>query len=436
LAFTALISTLAGLAMGLVPALQATRLELTKWLRLGTRDGGGRSSRARLSLLVLQTSLTVILLAGSGMFLVSLRRVQDVPLGLEPDHVFRATVVTAGRTYTDSERQTMYEQLLHAAVGTPGVESAALATSLPFESSSGMRIILPGRDSVPTGSDGLPWPYVNTVTAQFFKTIGTRLIVGRSFTDDDRGGSAPVVMVNETAARLWWPGESAIGKCFKIGADSMPCAEVVGVVENTKRFGIVEDEAVQFYAPLEQLTSEGAPDVLYVRPLRNTSTFRAQLQRQLQGAAPGLPYVAVQPLSDVIAPRMQSWRVGAIMFGAFGVLAVILASVGLYGVLAYDVAQRQQELGVRLALGASVGNVAGLVLSRMLFVVATGSVIGLAATLAGGRIVGPMLFQTSPYDPLILGAVLLVVVLVSFLATLLPTARATRIDPAFALRGG
>jgi ABC-type antimicrobial peptide transport system permease subunit len=127
---------------------------------------------------------------------------------------------------------------------------------------------------------------------------------------------------------------------------------------------------------------------------------------------------------------------GAIMFGIFGALAVVLASVGLYGVLAYDVAQRQQELGVRLALGASRGNVAGLVLRRALVVVATGSAIGLVATLAGARIVGPMLFQTSPYDPLIYGAVLFVVALVSLLATLMPTARATRVDPAFALRGG
>jgi predicted permease len=384
---------------------------------------------------VLQASLTVVLLAGTGMFFVSLRRVQSVRLGLEPDRVFRATVVTAGRAYTEAERRTMYEQLLRAATETPGVESAALATSMPFESSSGTRIILPGRDSVPT-TMGLPWPFVNTVTAQFFRTMGTRLIAGRSFTDDDRAGSAPVVIVNATAARLWWPGESAIGKCIKIGADSMPCAEVVGVVENTRRFGIVEDEGVQFYAPLEQLTSEGAPNVLYVRPVRNTSPFQAELQRRLQGAAPALPYVSVQPLSDVIAPRMQSWRVGAIMFGIFGALAVVLASVGLYGVLAYDVAQRQQELGVRLALGASRGNVARLVLRRALVVVVTGGAIGLAATLAGGRIVGPMLFQTSPYDPRILGTVLLVVLLVSLLATMMPTARATRVDPAVALRDG
>ena len=433
LAFTALISTLTGLATGFIPALQTTRLELTHWLRSGAREGGGRSSRARLSLLVLQASLTVVLLSGTGMFVVSLHRVQSVRLGLEPDQVFRATVVTAGRAYTEAERRTMYEQLLRTAVGTPGVESAALATSLPFESSSGTSIILPGRDSVPTTREG--GPYDNTVTPEFFRTIGTRLIVGRSFTDADRAGSAPVVIVNQTAARLWWPGESAIGKCIKIGADSMPCAEVVGVVENAKRFRIVEDESVQIYAPIEQLPSEGVPNVLYVRPVRNTSTFQAQLQRQLQSADPALPYVSVQPLSDIIAPRMESWRVGATMFGIFAALAVVLASVGLYGVLTYDVGQRQRELGVRLALGASRGSVAGLLLRRTFVVVTTGSAIGLAATLAGGRIVGPMLFRTSPADPLILSVVVLVVLLVSVVATVVPTARAMRVDPAFALRG-
>jgi predicted permease len=434
LAVTAVVSLLAGLATGLVPALQTTRLELTNWLRSGVREGGGRASRARLALLVLQTSLTVILLAGTGMFLLSLRRVQNVRLGLEPDRVFRASVVTAGRSYTPEERRAMYEQLLRAATGTPAVEAAALATSMPFESSSGTNIILPGRDSVPTTREG--GPYVNTVTAQFFKAMGARLIVGRSFSETDGAGSAPVVIVNETAARMWWPGASAMGKCIKIGADSAPCAEVVGVVENARRFGIVEDESVQLYAPLAQQPSQGAPNALYVRPVRNASKFQVELQRRLQGAVPGLPYVAVEPMSDVIAPRMQSWRMGAIMFGIFGALAVVLASVGLYGVLAYDVAQRQQELGVRLALGASRGNVAGLVMRRAFMVVATGSAIGLVATLAGGSIVGPMLFQTSPYDPSIYGAVLLVVLVVSLLATLMPTARATRVDPAFALRGG
>jgi predicted permease len=434
LAFTAIISVMAGLATGLVPGLQTTRLELTNWLRSGVREGGGRLSRARLGLLVLQATLTVILLAGTGMFLVSLRRVQNVRLGLEPDQVYRASIVTAGRAYTPAERQSMYQQLLRAATGTPGVASAALATSMVFESSSGREVFLPGRDSVPLTRAG--GPYVNTVGPDFFKTLGARIIVGRSFNDDDRAKSAPVVIVNQTTARLWWPGTSAIGKCMKIDADTMPCAEVVGIAENAKRFGIVEDEAVQFYAPLDQLPSEGVPNVLYVRPIRNSATFQRQLQRRLQGAAPALPYVSVELLSDLIAPRMQSWKMGAIMFGIFGALAVVLASVGLYGVLAYDVAQRQQELGVRLALGASRANVAQIVLRRAALVVAMGGAIGLAITLLGGRIVEPMLFETSPYDPLILAAVLIVVAFVSLLATLMPTARATRVDPAFALRGG
>jgi hypothetical protein len=313
------------------------------------------------------------------------------------------------------------------------VEAAALATSMPFESGSGVKVILPGRDSVPTTREG--GPYVNAVTAQFFRTMGTRIIAGRAFTDDDRAGSAPVVIVNETAARLWWPSEGAVGKCLKIGADSVPCARVVGVAENARRFSIVEDQAVQFYAPMEQLGSEGPPNVLYVRPARNSTAFQVQLQRRLQGAIPGLPYVTMEPLSDVIAPRMQSWNVAAVMFGIFAALAVVLASVGLYGVLAYDVTQREQELGVRLALGSSRGGVALLVLRRTLLVVATGSAIGLAATLAAGGVVRPMLFQTSPYDPVILGAALIVLIVVSCLATVLPATRATRVNPAFALRG-
>jgi predicted permease len=433
LTFTAVISMLAGIATGLVPALQTTRFDLTSWLRAGARDGGGRSSRLRGSLLVLQSALTVVLLSGTGLFLMSLRRVQAVPLGLEPDRVLSANVVTAGRSYTEAERATMYEQLLRVAVATPGVQHAALATSIPFHSASATAVFLPGRDSVPLTRAG--GPYVNAVTPDFFRTMGTRIIAGRAFNDGDRAGSAPVVIVNETAARLWWPAESAIGKCMKIDADTMPCAAVVGVAENTRRFGIVEGESVQFYAPLEQLTSQGSPSVLYVRPAGDVNAISAALQRRLQASSPGIPYVSVLPVSDAVAPGMRSWRMGAIMFGIFGFLAVTLAAVGLYGVLAYDVTQRQQELGVRLALGASRQAVARLVLRRALAVVALGSAIGFVITLAAGRSVGPLLFRTSPYDPLILSAVLLVVFVVSVFATLIPTVRATHVDPAFALRG-
>jgi putative ABC transport system permease protein len=434
LAFTAALSVVTGIVTGLLPAAQTTTLQLTEWLRSGARDGGGRSSRARFSLLVVQASLTVILLAGTGLFVASLRRVQSIRLGVDPDRVLRATIVATGRAYSEVERRTMYTQLLRAALGTPGVESAALATSAPFESSSGTEVFLPGRDSVPTTREG--GPYDNTVTDQFFKTMGTRLIAGRSFTEDDRAGSASVVIVNETAAHLWWPSESAIGKCVKIGARSAPCAEVVGVVENSRRFGIVEDASTQYYAPIEQLTSEGAPNVLYVRPIRSTAAFQAELQRRLQSAFPALPFVSVQPLSDIISPRLRSWRMGATMFGIFGTLAIILASVGLYGVLAYDVAQRQQELGVRLALGATRTNVAMLVVRNGLAVFAAGGAIGLMATLVGGRFVAPLLFQTSPYDPLIHGAVLSLVLVVVMFATLLPSLRATRVNPAVALRNG
>jgi ABC-type antimicrobial peptide transport system permease subunit len=198
----------------------------------------------------------------------------------------------------------------------------------------------------------------------------------------------------------------------------------------------VETDAVQFYAPLSQLPSEGPANVLYVRPTTDATAFETPLQRRLQSAAPGLPYVAVQSLADIVAPRMQSWRIGAVMFAIFGALAIALASVGLYGVLAYDVAQRQQELGLRLALGATRDRVARLVLWRAAVVVATGSAIGLAATLGGGRAVQPLLFHTSPDDPRILGGVLVVVSVVSLIATMIPTLRATRVDPAIALRNG
>ena len=264
--------------------------------------------------------------------------------------------------------------------------------------------------------------------------MNTRLLAGRLFTAGDRAGSAPVAIVNATTARLWWPGTSAVGQCMRVGADTNPCAQVVGVVENARRQTIIEGESVQFFVPMGQGPAWATPQVLFVRTTGAASDAAAAMQRHLQRTVAGAPYIDVRPLADLISPRTRSWRLGATMFTAFGVLALLLASVGLYGILAYDVAQRTQEIGVRMALGASASEITQLVVGRGVRTVAFGAAIGLAIVFASGRAVAPLLFSTSPYEPSVLIGVAITLLVASLLATWLPAGRASRVDPTAALR--
>ncbi|MEX2178220.1 MAG: ABC transporter permease [Gemmatimonadaceae bacterium] len=433
-AYAAAAALAAGILAGLVPALHATRTDIASALKEGSREGGGRSthSRTRTGLLLLQSALTVLLLAGTGLFVRSLRHLDALRLGMDTEQVLVASVQTAGTSYSAAELQDIYRQLLESARATPGIASATLATSTPFASAWAERVSIPGRDSVPLTTQG--GPYFMGVGADYFATLGTRILRGRGFTDADHGGAARVAVINETAARLWWPGENPLGKCMRIGGDTMPCSEVVGIAENSRRFDLIEDPAVQFYMPIDQAPAWTTMRSLMVRPAGEPSPVLPELRRRLQVAVPSLPYISVQPLADQVTPQKRSWRLGATMFGAFGALALILATIGLYAMLAYDVAQRRHEMGVRLALGSGKSRIAALVMGRGLRVAAVGGLIGLALTLVGGRFVGPLLFETSPRDPLVLGGVAALLLVVSAAATLLPALRAVSVSPSEALR--
>jgi ABC-type antimicrobial peptide transport system permease subunit len=242
------------------------------------------------------------------------------------------------------------------------------------------------------------------------------------------------VVVNESMARLWWPGDNAIGKCIQIGGDTMPCSEVVGIVENARRQSIIEDTSLQYFIPNTQSVSKNAQYVLLVRPRGALGASTNGVRRQLQAAVPNLPFVSLNPLEGLVSPQKRSWRLGATMFSALGALALVLAAVGLYSVLAYDVSQRTREFGVRVAMGARSADVVRIVLVRGLGIAVIGGGIGLGVALLAGRWVAPLLFQTSPRDPVVIAGVLGVVVLVAVVAALLPARRALAVDPIDALR--
>ncbi len=431
-AYTALAAVLAGIVSGLLPALQSSRPAVSDALRAGARAGGPVRSRTRSILLVTQAALTVVFLVGAVLFVRSLRRIQSLPLGLEPDRVLVVKLRTSGMRIGESDVDALYTRLLDAARAAPGVESAAVAGGLPFSTLWAEEVKVPGRDSVPLTRDG--GPYFNAVSSDYFRTMGVRVLRGRGFTEADRGTSSRTVVVNKTLADLWWPNEEAIGHCMKVGGDTMPCAEVVGVVENTRRFQLIENPAVHFYVPRDQAPRWSHTGVLVVRPAGDAAPAVESLRRELQTRVPDAPFIDVSRLDDLINPQMRAWRLGATAFGVFGLLAVIVAALGLYSVLAYDVSRRIRELGIRVALGAESGDIRRMVVGRAVRVAVIGALIGFAIAIAAGPTVAPLLFQTSSRDPSAFLTAAVVLFTVALLAAIVPMRRAVRVDPIIALR--
>jgi hypothetical protein len=270
-------------------------------------------------------------------------------------------------------------------------------------------------------------------TADYFRTMGTRIIGGRGFTTEDRAGAPGVAVVSRSMARALWPGRNAMGQCFRMRSDTVPCTTVVGIAEDIVQRDIADGQQYHYYLPIDQYTRTwGNGMVLRLRgdPALLAESIRGALQR----VVPGESYVTVQPLRDIVENQRRSWRLGATMFVAFGGLALVVAAVGLYGVIGYNLAQRAHELGVRVALGAPRRHLVRLVTGESLKLTLAGAGLGvLVAILASGWI-QPLLFRQSARDPLIYGGVGTIMVLVALAASAIPALRAASADPNDALR--
>src|SRR5437879_12104426 len=426
LLFTGGVALLTGFLAGLVPALQVGRADLTPALKAGAGEGRYRRSRLRSALLVGQVALTVTLIVGAGLFARSLRNVAGQDFGFDPTHTLLATMDLRAAGYRPTQINQLNLQMLARLEGLPGVEAAA-ATIGHFGWATASSVSVPGRDSIPQLKAG--GPYYQRVTAGYFAAMGTP-VHGRAFTPADRG--SPVAIVNETTARLLWPGESAIGKCFLVGSD-MRCAEIVGVLPDARRCDAVGHLSMHFYVPFTDDSSEFIT-ALVVRARGRPQDLVAPVRAALQQTAANLPYAAVTPLADLVAPSIRPWRLGTTMFGVFAGLALVLAAVGLYGVLSYTVAQRSHEIGIRMAMGARRGNVLGLMVGQGVKIAALGAGIGAVAALAGGRVLSSLLYGVSPRDPLVLLGAAVIPVVVAAIASYVPARRAAKVDPVVALR--
>ncbi len=429
LGLAAAVTLVAGVATGVGSSLAAGHGDLTGSLKSGIRDGGGRRSGIRTGLLVFQTTLSVVLLIGAGLFVRSLDEVRSLRLGYDPDRILAATPNLRGAVLNPAEVRALGERLIAVSAAFPGVEAAALARGIPFWSENVTYLRVPGVDSVRRLGR---FPY-QTVTSDYFETMGTRILRGRPLEGTDREEAPRVAVVSEAMAAVLWPGREALGQCMYVGADTMPCTTVVGVAENAFQNSLTETQQDKYYLPMSQ-AGTGPPDALLIRITTDPETHAEALRAALQEEIPGDGYVTVQPFEDLIDAEQRAWRVGATLFAAFGGLALLVAAVGLYGVIAYSVAQRMHELGIRSALGARAANLVRLVVGQSVRLAGIGTLLGIGLALLGARWIQPLLFRQSATDPVVYGSVAAVLVGVALASSAAPALRATRADPNAALR--
>jgi predicted permease len=427
IAFAATAALLVALLVSLAPALQARRADLTSDLKSGNREGTHTRSRTRLVLLVLQAALSVVLLVGAGLLVRSLRNAESVPLGFDVDPLVSVDLNMRGVTLDSVHAIALRTELLEAARGLPGVSKATFTRAMPFWNHSSTSLFVDGIDTVAR----LGRFEYNPVSPDYFAAMGTRVIRGRAFTSGDIERSQRVMVVSEAMGKRLWPGQDPIGKCVRLRADTMPCTYVVGVAENIKNQSLSDDPGLYYYMPATQWLPQSGG--LFVRTAGPAAPRIEAIRQALQKHMPGASYITATPFTDVIGSQIQSWTLGATIFTAFGGLALVLAAIGLYSVLAYSVTQRTHEMGVRVALGAQSADVVRLVVREGLVLVASGIVIGAMAALAAGKWVRPLLFEVSPSDPLF-AVVVGLLLLVAILASWIPARRASRIDPQLALR--
>ena len=434
LAFTAALALLTGVLFGLAPAIQASRADVVPVLKNETvASGTGRGWRSFLSLrqalVVVQVALSLVALVAAGLFLRSLRDAQAADMGFETRGVLVMNFNLGREGYTPERGQLFYQQVVERVSGLPGVQRVAVAQNPPLAGGF-LRSVLP--EGADTTTQDRILVQVNSVSPGYLETIDIPLLRGRDFTATDTTGNPLVVVINETMAQRFWPGQEAIGKRFKFFGDA-EFTTVIGIARNAVYNGVGEDPIPFIYQPLRQNYTPQA--ALHVRGSGDAAGLAGIVRRQVQEIDPTLSVFNVRTLEDQAAEALAPLRINVIVLATFGGLALLLAAIGLYGVANYSVAQRTREIGVRMALGAQPSSVLGLVLGHSLLLVGAGVVLGLGvARLLSGAIPQDLLPNVSAQDPLTFAGTAGLLALVALLASYIPARRATRIDPLIALR--
>jgi predicted permease len=425
LLFSMACAVVVALLATLGPAIRMTRSDVALALRSASPHLAMSTGRWRQGLLALQVALSVLLIVGAAAFGQSLRRAYEFDMGVDVDRVIVTRLFLEEDSLTRAGRRAMLDEASRRALRLPGVQRVSIAESVPLSGNGVTRVSVPGRDS--------GFSVIWSVTPDLQQTLGFRLVRGRWVQPDDARGN-PVVLVTETMARRLWPGMEAIGQCARFGADSSPCREVIGVIRDLRTRSIREE------APMAALLPTAEPDLdelgayLVIRTSGDPRAVQPLLHTALRDVRPDLSTVEVRPLAQLLEYDYRPLRLGTAMFGVFALLAVVLAGVGLFGILAFSVAQRTGELGIRAALGARTANLVRLVVGEGVAIVTVGLLLGGLVSWYASVAVQSLLFNTAVRAAAPFAAAAMLLGAVALCASAIPAWRATRVDPAIALR--
>jgi predicted permease len=431
LVFTVGITIISALIFGLAPAIQGTRPDLVTDLKDGVPKTADRSRgiTLRKSLVVVQVSLSLVSLVGAGLFLRSLQKAQATDPGFITDNVLLLRINLGEQGYTEPRGRQFQREVLERMKSLPGVQAVTIARDAPFAGGIARSVFLEGQEPGPNGRGVLV--QTNCVGNGFFDAMGIPLLGGRDFSEEDAEASPKVVIVNKTMADRFWPGQDAIGKRFKFFGDQQ-YRQVVGIARDSKYGSLVEKSTPFIYQPLKQEYS--AAFSFSVRTAADPKGIGPGIRETIRSMDSSIPVLALRTLHEVVDQSLAQQRTNVLLLSLFSVLALLLAAVGLYGVMAYSVAQRTREIGIRMAIGARSTNVLGMVLKQGLTLVGIGLVLGLVASLIVMRMVTTLLFGIDPSDPLTLGATSGLLASTALLANYIPALRATRVSPVIALK--
>jgi putative ABC transport system permease protein len=435
--YTAGLSILTVILFGLAPAFAAARTDVNEMLKEGARGGSGPLRHwFRGALVVAEVALAVVLLVGAGILLRSFSQLTGVEPGFATENRLALTTILPAPKYGDDARRTaFYDEALERMRAIPGVESAALTSIVPISGNDEIySIAFEGRPPLPPGQGVSAIYYL--VSPDYFRTMGIPIKRGRGFTEQDRDGSTRVAIVDEVFVRLHFPNEDPIGQRIRMGRNSSIVREIVGVVAPVKHYALSDQEQAQMYEPFRQMPKGAMTFVLQSRA--DPGALVPAARQVIQSVDPEQPIATTSTLDQMLSNSLALSRVQAMLLGIFAAIALILAAVGLYGVMSYAVSQRTQEIGIRMALGAGRSSVLMMVLRQAARLTGIGLVLGVAGALALGRalaaVLEPLLFQVTPNDTVTLIIVCVVLTLAAVLATVVPARRATHVNPIRALR--
>jgi len=433
--FAAALSLLTGVGVGLLPALRASRIDISEWLKEhGRTAAGARGTRLQSALVTCEIALALVLLLGAGLMVQSFRRLAAAPTGFDPDHLLTVRVPLMNYKYSPPQSADFYRGVLARIRNIPGVKSAGMANNLPFTGFH-VSLELPSPPNSPGGPGSTVGAAGRSVSPGYFQAMGTPLVDGRDFTEAENRMDAPCVrIVNQAMARLYWPGKDAVGQRLRGVCPKGASAAIVGVVADSKQYSVEAQALPELYEPYAQHPFATFLVTFAIRTASDPLDVAMALRQAVRQVDSDQPVIQLRTMQEVISESIWRQHVSASLLGIFAAIALVLAAVGIYGVISYSISRRMHELGIRSALGGTRRDVVGLVLREGLLLTSIGLVAGIILALGLTRLLAGLLYGVRPHDPLTFAALSLLLGGAALVGAYIPARRAAGVDPMVALR--